>query len=197
MNPNKLCPLLKRLTCFFILIALLAPAILEAGRVYVRGYYRKNGTYVQPHYRTSPDDILWNNYSFPKTRNPNPDKITLGDIDKYLNTSYSKLPTLEEILSSNLGYVDMDGRIILSSPISDKTIVVIDGDTFYYGGEKIRIYGFDAPEFGEEGFYLAKWRLAEVLHGGIITIKRVAKDKYGRTIAKVKVNGVDIVDLLK
>lgn len=28
----------------------------------VRGYYRSNGTYVQPHYRSNPDGNKWNNY---------------------------------------------------------------------------------------------------------------------------------------
>lgn len=36
--------------------------------VYVRGYYRKNGTYVQPYVRSSPDSSLSNNYG-PSTGN--------------------------------------------------------------------------------------------------------------------------------
>lgn len=32
--------------------------------VYVRGYYRSNGTYVQPYYRSKPDGIKTNNYSY-------------------------------------------------------------------------------------------------------------------------------------
>lgn len=31
--------------------------------VHVRGYYRDNGTYVQPHVRTAPDSNPCNNYS--------------------------------------------------------------------------------------------------------------------------------------
>src|SRR5690349_1605018 len=31
--------------------------------VYVHGYHRKDGTYVQPHYRSAPDGIISNNYS--------------------------------------------------------------------------------------------------------------------------------------
>src|SRR4051794_27500922 len=31
--------------------------------VYVHGYHRKDGTYVQPHYRSAPDGIVSNNYS--------------------------------------------------------------------------------------------------------------------------------------
>lgn len=35
-----------------------------SSQVRVRGYVRKNGTYVRPHIRSSPDGILWNNYSY-------------------------------------------------------------------------------------------------------------------------------------
>ena len=31
---------------------------------YVRGYTKKNGTYVQGHYRSDPDGIKWNNKSY-------------------------------------------------------------------------------------------------------------------------------------
>lgn len=37
---------------------------------YVRGYYRKNGTYVQPHYRSSPDKSYNNNWSVRPNVNP-------------------------------------------------------------------------------------------------------------------------------
>jgi hypothetical protein len=36
--------------------------LLFAEDVYVRGYYRKDGTYVRPHIRSSPDSYRWNNY---------------------------------------------------------------------------------------------------------------------------------------
>lgn len=43
--------------------------------VYVDGYYRDDGTYVQPHVRSSPDGQTWNNYGpsqSPRERlNPN------------------------------------------------------------------------------------------------------------------------------
>lgn len=35
-----------------------------------RGYYRKNGTYVQPYRRTSPDDTRSNNFSTMGNYNP-------------------------------------------------------------------------------------------------------------------------------
>ena len=40
-------------------------------QVNVDGYYRNNGTYVQPHRRTAPDDSRLNNYSYPGNYNPN------------------------------------------------------------------------------------------------------------------------------
>lgn len=38
-------------------------SILQA-QVHVNGYYKKDGTYVQPYYRTAPDGFLFNNYSY-------------------------------------------------------------------------------------------------------------------------------------
>ena len=37
---------------------------------YVRGYFRRDGTWVQPHYRSSPDGYFWNNYSAYGNVNP-------------------------------------------------------------------------------------------------------------------------------
>lgn len=34
----------------------------QGGDVYVRGYYRSDGTYVRPHIRSAPDGIISNNY---------------------------------------------------------------------------------------------------------------------------------------
>src|SRR5262245_44879576 len=51
-------------------LLLLAGATAFAGDVYVSGYYRANGTYVQPHYRTSPDSTSCNNYGTFGNYNP-------------------------------------------------------------------------------------------------------------------------------
>ena len=47
-------------------------------KVYVKGYFRKDGTYVAPHYRTNPDSKITNNYSYPGNYNPNTGEITGG-----------------------------------------------------------------------------------------------------------------------
>lgn len=37
---------------------------------YIQGYRRKDGTYVQPHYRSERDGNPYNNYSYPGNTNP-------------------------------------------------------------------------------------------------------------------------------
>src|SRR5579862_1939515 len=67
------------------------PAILLAGgRVAVRGYFRRDGTYVQPYFRTAPDGNPFNNYSFPGNYNPNTGTITPGNPDTYLRRYYER-----------------------------------------------------------------------------------------------------------
>lgn len=39
-------------------------------QVHVRGYVRSNGTYVQPHFRSTPDGNFWNNWSTKGNINP-------------------------------------------------------------------------------------------------------------------------------
>ena len=46
---------------------------------YVYGYTRGNGTYVQPHWRSDPDGIPYNNFSYPGNLNPYTGKIAPGD----------------------------------------------------------------------------------------------------------------------
>ncbi len=51
------------------LVAVAAPSF-AADRVRVRGHVRKDGTYVQPHYRTAPDSSFYNNWSTKGNFNP-------------------------------------------------------------------------------------------------------------------------------
>lgn len=53
-----------------IAIALLAISAQAVADQYVRGYVRKDGTYVQPHVRSSPNSVQWDNYSTKGNTNP-------------------------------------------------------------------------------------------------------------------------------
>lgn len=54
----------------FVAAILFASAEPADAAVRVRGYYRSNGTYVQPHYRSNPDRLRYNNYSSRGNYNP-------------------------------------------------------------------------------------------------------------------------------
>lgn len=71
-----------------VLISFVTVSLVEAG--WVRGYYRSDGTYVRPHYRTNPDGNPYNNYSFPGNYNPNTGRITPGNPDTYLERYYNR-----------------------------------------------------------------------------------------------------------
>ena len=65
--------MLKRVVSgnLFTLILCLCLAVpVYAKSVSVRGYYRKDGTYVRPHMRSSPDGNFWNNWSTKGNVNP-------------------------------------------------------------------------------------------------------------------------------
>lgn len=49
-------------------IAISVPSLVSAE--YVSGYYRQDGTYVQPHHRSTPDGNYSNNYSSQGNSNP-------------------------------------------------------------------------------------------------------------------------------
>lgn len=53
-----------------LLLAILTVSSQCLADQYVNGYYRANGTYVQPHYRSSPDSSQFNNYSHQGNTNP-------------------------------------------------------------------------------------------------------------------------------
>lgn len=69
---------------------------------------------------------------------------------------------------------------------------VVDGDTFWVAGEKIRIANIDAPEIrgycAEERTLAdrATQRLSELLSSAPLSITRQGEDRYGRTLALVR-----------
>ena len=81
--------------------------------------------------------------------------------------------------------------ICSSSPRID---CIHDGDTFWHKGEKVRISDIDTPELNGKCSYekrlaiKARDRLEEILREPY-QIHREGKDRYGRTLAVVTVNG--------
>lgn len=94
-------------------------------------------------------------------------------------------------------------------PICDsgpRTNCVVDGDTIWFDGEKVRLLGIDTPETnpprcayeGELGAAATR-RLRELLDGGTITLRRgdaPDRDRYGRLLRHVDVDGRDVGSIL-
>lgn len=81
------------------------------------------------------------------------------------------------------------------------TNCVVDGDTIYLGGRKIRIAGIDAPETHEYGCpaelergMRAAERLRAMLNAGPVTLTAIDRDedRYGRKLRNVAVGGADV-----
>ena len=58
---------MKKLAITLTAVLMAAPAFADT---FVNGYMRQNGTYVQPHYRSSSDSFRSNNYSTYGHTNP-------------------------------------------------------------------------------------------------------------------------------
>ena len=57
------------LILIIVLVALSGNAQINPNVKYQRGYYKKNGTYVQPHYKTMPNKTNADNYSTKQNTN--------------------------------------------------------------------------------------------------------------------------------
>lgn len=71
----------------------------------------------------------------------------------------------------------------------EKVTRVIDGDTFMTGARKnpVRLANVNAPERGSRGAAAATQALRDLVLGQMVSIETVARDKYGRSVANVKV----------
>lgn len=82
--------------------------------------------------------------------------------------------------------------LLLLFQFSFSQVRVIDGDTFYYNGEKIRLAYIDAPEIKQPQGTLSKNWLERFLSGKDITISVINIDKYQRKICRVWVSGKEV-----
>lgn len=88
---------------------------------------------------------------------------------------------------------------------SKRITCVVDGDTIWLEGEKIRLMGFDTPETttnicgGEREKQLgvkATIRLMELLTENSFSVHRDGKDRYGRTLAVIQIRNINVGNIL-
>jgi len=117
MNNKIIQPQIKRLKVenlkiiLTILLSFFIIFTLDA-QVKVKGYFRKDGTYVKSHYRSLPDGNPYNNWSYPGNTNPYTGKTAIGNPDTYIKNYYNKDSNL---YSNDIwvdGYYRNDGTIV-------------------------------------------------------------------------------------
>lgn len=79
-------------------------------------------------------------------------------------------------------------------PIIGKVVGVSDGDTITVLDEqkrqhKVRLEGIDAPESNQDFGSKAKQSLSDLVFGKTVTVTSSKKDRYGRTLGKVTLDG--------
>jgi len=79
---------------------------------------------------------------------------------------------------------------------SGKVVGVADGDTITVlrdkQPQKIRLYGIDCPEKRQPFGKKAKQFTSELAFGKVVEVEPVATDRYGRTVAFVRVENISV-----
>lgn len=90
---------------------------------------------------------------------------------------------------------------IATTPALASDLRVIDGDTIVVSGEHVRVKGLDAPEIRHAACpaekaagEASKAFVVKIVRDAEIALVRDRKDRYGRTVADVSVNGSDLAD---
>jgi len=84
-------------------------------------------------------------------------------------------------------------------PRKEKVTKIIDGDTFLTNKRKnpVRLSDVDTPEKRQPGYQDAKKALQNLIGGQEVTIDTVARDKYRRSVAKVKLGTKSVNKAMK
>lgn len=88
-------------------------------------------------------------------------------------------------------------------PIQPNEIVVIDGDTIRWNGERVRLLGFDTPEVfspqcraEKRNGEAAKAALSRLVHSSFSAEMQISprRDRHGRILAALRLDGQDVAE---
>ncbi len=85
---------------------------------------------------------------------------------------------------------------ISADSLTGKVVRVVDGDTLYvldanYKEHKIRLAGIDAPERKQAYGLASRKHLLPIVAGKQVTVEYQKRDRYGRIVGKVLLDGID------
>lgn len=83
-----------------------------------------------------------------------------------------------------------------AATLSGRVVAIADGDTITILDNtniqhKIRLSGIDAPEKKQAFGQASKKSLSDLVYGNQVNVEYAKQDRYGRTVGKVLVNGID------
>lgn len=86
--------------------------------------------------------------------------------------------------------------LVLAGPLSGRVVAVADGDTITLlddrrAQHKIRLAGIDAPERAQAFGRRSKAVLSALVFGRVVAVEAEKKDRYGRVVGKVVIDGRD------
>lgn len=84
---------MKTIIAIALTAAFATPAMADQ---YVKGYVKSDGTYVEPHYRSAPNNVQYDNYSTKGNSNP-----YTGERGSERDTTYDYKPHKENRRDSN------------------------------------------------------------------------------------------------
>lgn len=84
----------------------------------------------------------------------------------------------------------IDGRVV--GVADGDTVTVLDADKVRH---KIRLSGIDAPEKKQPFGQRSKQSLSDLVFGMAVTVESDKRDRYGREVGKVMVDGVALQGL--
>jgi endonuclease YncB( thermonuclease family) len=89
------------------------------------------------------------------------------------------------------------GNMSAASTLQGRVVGVSDGDTVTVldasnKQHKIRLSGIDAPEKAQAYGQKSKESLSEMVFGKTVDVEWTKRDRYGRTVGKIMLSGVDI-----
>lgn len=121
----------------------------------------------------------------------------MGDVEVDYGCSRSAMKNIIWLL----GILVLTGCVPSESDTgSVRVLSVIDGDTVITTIGTVRLLGIDAPEEGECGYEEATRKLTELIYGKevmlISDVSNEDRDKYGRLLRYVQVDGTDIGEVL-
>ena len=88
------------------------------------------------------------------------------------------------------------GALVLAGAASaGERCSALDGATLQCGRERVRVEGLHAPTLNEPGGREARARLERRIRQGELVIERGERDRFGRTHARIYVNGKRITQL--